>query len=264
MDTEISPPLLNHDIDPDLARMGKAQICPDTAAEFLQSWPLTPVQAESFRLYGEILAATQKKLNLISNATLDKMWSRHFHDSAQLLPILAGLERTSQPATDATQPWLLDLGSGAGFPGLVLAMLSGKSVHLVEANPHKAQFLRDVVTATHLTNVTLHGCKIMAMPPLSPAYVTARALAPLNQLLPLAAHIKSRMPKSKPPELLTEPPVFIFPKGKTWQTEINIARNEWKFTYNTVKSCTDPESEIIIIKEFHRVHRQKNAHHRHR
>ena len=235
---------------------------PQNLQEFAQYWQLNDQQIQQFSVYSEMIETRQKTLNLISNNTLPIIWTRHFHDSAQIWPIMKELAaETANTAMASDAPWLLDLGSGAGFPGLVLGILSGKSVHLVEANHHKADFLRQLVAATNLTNVTIHGCKIAALPNLTPQFVSARALAPLTELIKLASGliIKNRTfgdsIKKSSQILPIAKTIYLFPKGSSWRLEIENAKKDWKFTYNTVTSKTESESAIIIIKEFHRVKR---------
>ena len=183
-------------------------------------------------LFAERLRAWQKAVNLVSPETLGEIWHRHFADSAQLL--------TLAPDVDAT--WL-DLGAGAGFPGLVVAILMAERgtgrVHLVESRARRCAFLREVARATGAP-VEVHQTRIEALaesaslPPF--AVVTARALAPLDRLLGLAA------------PFFSETTMGLFPKGRAADDEIAAARGPWRFQCETRPSLTDSEGRIIVIR----------------
>src|SRR6185369_225024 len=140
--------------------------------------------------YAGLLRKWQKAINLVSGATLDDVWRRHFLDSAQLLPLI--------PEGDGH---ITDLGSGAGFPGLVLALLSGRPTHLVESDQRKAAFLGEVARATGCAGrVQIHAARVEALKPWGAAVITARALADLTQLLDWAS------------PFVTSDTICIFPK----------------------------------------------------
>ena len=233
---------------------------PGTLEEFADFWHLTAKQQEQFGIYAKKLLSAQQSLNIIAKSTESTLWSRHFHDSAQIFPIMIELENDSNDQNkDNNAPWLVDWGSGGGFPGLVLAILSGKSVELVETNPHKANFLRDMVAAIHCDQVTIHQSKIALMQDKKSKFITARALAPLNDLLGMIAlqksqnNLKNNNKNSAKNKKIQFRGNFIFPKGKSWESEIKHAQEYWNFSFKTKQSLTDPQSTIIIIKEFHRV-----------
>lgn len=146
---------------------------------------------ERLQRYAEALERWQKRINLVSRATLSDLWRRHMLDSAQLLPLIP---------VRATR--LTDLGSGAGFPGLVLAILGVPEVHLVECDARKCTFLREAARLTNTKNVTVHNRRVEEMPPETFDVVTARALARLPELLRLARRFAG-------PET-----VLLFPKGR--------------------------------------------------
>lgn len=180
-----------------------------------------------------LLLDWQRRINLVAPSTLDRLWQRHVLDSAQLLPLLP-------PGTQR----LLDLGSGAGFPGLVLAILGVPEVHLVEADRRKAAFLREAARVTDARGVHIHACRIEELQPFPVQVVTARALAPLDRLLALAA------------PFLEQGAVGIFLKGADVDAELTAARRSWTMHVERVPSLTSPEGCILIVREVRRVGRR--------
>lgn len=174
-------------------------------------------------LYAELLLKWQPKINLVGPDTVPELWRRHFLDSMQLLPLL--------PA--ATQR-LVDLGSGAGFPGLVLAMLGVPEVHLVESDARKAIFLREVARQAGVA-VTVHNMRIEAMTPLPADVVTARALAPLPRLLDWAERF--RQPHT----------VLLFLKGRGAEAELAQAGLAASPAVTRHPSRTDPDATVLRI-----------------
>ena len=125
--------------------------------------------------YVALVEKWQPRVNLVSPASLTDIWNRHIWDSAQLAPYIPG-----------GSPRLVDVGSGAGFPGLVLAILTDAECHLVESDQKKAIFLSTVIRECGL-RVKVHNHRIESLPCLQASIITARALAPLDRLLPLLA-----------------------------------------------------------------------------
>ncbi|MEI7608052.1 MAG: 16S rRNA (guanine(527)-N(7))-methyltransferase RsmG [Rhodospirillaceae bacterium] len=144
---------------------------PLTANAFQNETSVSRETLDRLATYLALLKKWQPRINLVGAATLHDPWRRHFLDSAQLMPLLLESTRT-----------LVDLGSGAGFPGLVLAILGVPDVHLIESDHRKVAFLREAATATE-TKITVHPARIEAVPPFSADAVTARALAPLASLI---------------------------------------------------------------------------------
>jgi 16S rRNA (guanine527-N7)-methyltransferase len=184
--------------------------------------------------YAALLRAWNPKINLVSKQTLADLESRHFADSAQLLALAP---------TEATT-WA-DLGSGGGFPGLVIAILAAESrpalrVTLVESDQRKAVFLRTVAQRTSVP-VTVLADRIELVPPLGTDVLTARALAPLTTLLDYAdRHI-------------TPSGTALFPKGANWRAEVDEALERWRFRCENLPSATSPDGAILRIGEIHRV-----------
>jgi 16S rRNA (guanine527-N7)-methyltransferase len=190
------------------------------------------VSRETFALleaYVALLLQWQERINLISPSTIPQIWTRHIRDCLQLRPLQA----------DA-RVWV-DLGSGAGLPGLVLACqlaeVPGACVHLVESNGKKAAFLRHVALTLKLPAV-VHPMRIEdAMPTLpQPDVVTARALAPLTHLIGYANL------------LLKRGAVGLFPKGRDMNEELTDAQESWHFSWARHQSVTDPAAGIVELR----------------
>jgi 16S rRNA (guanine527-N7)-methyltransferase len=195
---------------------------------------LTPVSREtSERLdrFVEFLLPWTERTNLIARSTIPTIWTRHISDSLQLLAL----------APEA-KTWI-DLGSGAGFPGLVIACAladrAGAAVHLVESHGKKANFLREAVKQLELP-VTVHAVRIedfVKNSAIRPDVVTARALAPLNDLLRLA-------------HPLLKPGVEgLFPKGQHVEVELTEASKSWNIDAELVPSKTSPDGRIVVVRK---------------
>ncbi len=174
-----------------------------------------------------LLLRWQGTVNLISarDASPERLWSRHVEDSLQLAPLIPPGAKTA-----------IDLGSGAGFPGLVLAIATGLRFALVEADQRKAAFLREAARVTG-TAASVHAGRIeaLALPPAD--LVTARALASLPALLAWAA------------PLLAAGGVCLFPKGRGVEEELTAAAAGWHMQLRRVPSRTDPTATILCISE---------------
>ena len=175
-------------------------------------------------LYAGLLERWQKAVNLVAPSTIPDLWGRHMLDSAQLWPLLP-------PATKR----LIDLGSGAGFPGLVLAILGVPEVHLIESDQKKAAFLREVARET-AAPATVHCRRIETVEPFPVEIVTARALAPLPRLLELAA------------PFLEAGAIGLFLKGESAAEELTEARRQWTMTVTAEPSRTNPQGAILRVE----------------
>ncbi|PZN96498.1 MAG: 16S rRNA (guanine(527)-N(7))-methyltransferase RsmG [Alphaproteobacteria bacterium] len=177
-----------------------------------------------FDIYADLLTDWQTRLNLVGPSTLPTLWDRHFADSAQLLPI-AGPGKS----------WL-DVGAGAGFPGLVIALLDPTArVTLVESIAKKCRFLAEVVAQTGLADrVTIENRRIESLPRAKFDIITARALAGLNQLfdwcLPFAGSGSQ----------------WILPKGMRVHDEVALALRGFAFEHALVPSLTDADARIVV------------------
>jgi 16S rRNA (guanine527-N7)-methyltransferase len=184
--------------------------------------------ADRLQAYGDLLIKWQAKINLVGPDTVPTLWHRHILDSAQLFPHLPhSIHR------------LMDIGSGAGFPGLVLAIMGVGDVHLVESDARKCAFMREVARITE-TTLTIHNRRIEQCPPMGADVVTARALAPLDKLLLWAS-----------PHLLPEGHC-LFLKGKGAEDELTQAAKEWDIRVQRIPSLTDPSAQILKVSEVRR------------
>jgi 16S rRNA (guanine527-N7)-methyltransferase len=199
-----------------------------TPEEFQAATAVNEDTLARLRLYVDLLCKWQRRINLIGPDTVPDIWRRHILDSAQLFPHLS-------PDTHR----VADLGSGAGFPGLVLAVLGAADVHLIESDQRKAAFLREAARVTG-TAVTIHAARAEAVPPLTAQVVTARALASLELLLPLAS--RHLAPGGR----------CLFLKGRGVEDELTTARKEWIITSDRIPSQSDPSGFILELREVRR------------
>jgi 16S rRNA (guanine527-N7)-methyltransferase len=189
-----------------------------------------PATSAQLAAYRDLLLRWNTSINLISAETAAEIDQRHIADCSQLQPLL--------PAKGP----IADLGSGAGLPGLVLAIVQpGREIHLVESDKRKAAFLVEASAQLQLPMVRVHACRAenAKLPPLTA--ITARALAPLGTLLPYAA------------KFLAANGVAIFPKGKTAEKELTEAAQGWHFTFERFPSTTNPEATILRLSHIQRV-----------
>ncbi|WP_321395712.1 16S rRNA (guanine(527)-N(7))-methyltransferase RsmG [Emcibacter sp.] len=181
---------------------------------------------EKLEIYADLLEKWQKRINLVSPTTIQEKWWRHFYDSAQIMEILS-----AGPKGDLK---ILDIGSGAGFPGLVLALLGAGEVHLVESNNKKCTFMNQVIRETG-ANARVHCCRIEELASFPVDYVTSRALATVDKLLQWLEAFTS------------EETVFLFPKGRTWQQELTEAEINWQFHVEKYTSKTEESGMILKL-----------------
>jgi 16S rRNA (guanine527-N7)-methyltransferase len=185
--------------------------------------------------YADTLIHFQKTLNLVGPATLADMWRRHFLDSAQLFDLLP---EAPAPLT------LLDLGSGAGFPGLVLAVMAAGAgrhldLHMIDSDTRKCAFLREAARAAGVTP-TVHNARIEAVAPFSVDVISARALAPVARIFELCEGFLEVGPVR---------PSFLLLKGRSGREELTEAANRWKMQADTRPSITDPDAIVLSVKE---------------
>ena len=180
--------------------------------------------------YAALLEKWQAKINLVGPATLPDLWRRHFLDSAQLLPLL--------PAATGT---LADLGSGAGFPGVVLAIMTDWRVHLLDSDQRKCAFLRQVAVDCGIVDrVTIHPKRIEQVTGLAADVVTARACAPLAELLELAE------------PFIGEKGTGLFLKGAQAEEELTQAQRHWTMRLDRRESISDPAGVLLIVSHLKR------------
>lgn len=191
---------------------------------------------ERLQIYETLLRQWQNTINLVAPSTMDGIWQRHFADSAQILA----------HAPKSAETWL-DVGSGGGFPGLVVAMLLAdpgqasppKAVRLIESDARKAAFLREVARQTQLSVDILCGRieKIAIQDKFDSDVITARALAPLDRLLPLISPFFSVKSKA------------LLLKGRNVAAEIKAAEKNWRFDCVLVPSLTDRDARLVVISD---------------
>jgi 16S rRNA (guanine527-N7)-methyltransferase len=185
---------------------------------------------ERLEAYADLLRKWAKRVNLVGESTLDDLWRRHMLDSAQLWRHIPEDARV-----------LVDFGSGAGFPGLVLAIMGIAETHLIESNHRKGTFLREVARITGAP-VTVHTARAEALSGWQADIVTARALAPLPILLEYAA------------PFVTPRTLCLFLKGRRVDDELTETQKGWNITYDIFSSLTDPEGSIVRLEAISRVH----------
>jgi 16S rRNA (guanine527-N7)-methyltransferase len=175
-----------------------------------------------FAAYLTCEAASQ---NLVSASTLDQIWARHIVDSAQLLTLLPN---------DSWRNWL-DLGSGAGFPGIIIAVLTGKPVTLLESRARRIEYLQRAVEMLGLEkNVDVAGVPLEKFKTKQYAVISARAFAPLPRLLTGAARFS------------TENTIWLLPKGRNAATELAEAQKSWDLMFHVKQSITDSDAGILV------------------
>ncbi|MEJ0049395.1 MAG: 16S rRNA (guanine(527)-N(7))-methyltransferase RsmG [Rhodospirillales bacterium] len=178
--------------------------------------------------YSELLLNWNQRINLVGRSDEASLWARHIEDSLQLVPLIP-------PGTDRG----IDLGSGAGFPGLVLAIATGIRFDLVEADHRKAAFLREAAREAGAP-AKVHAVRIEGADIAPAGLVTARALAPLPELLSLAHRF------------VAPGGVALFPKGAAVEQELTAARAEWNMRVERFPSRTHPDGAILRLSEVQR------------
>ena len=206
---------------------------PSEVTDQLDSLGVSRESRQKLQAYVDLLLSWQKRINLIGPATISTVWDRHIIDSLQLLPLLPPKTQT-----------IAELGSGAGIPGLVIAMTSGLHAHLYESNGKKAAFLREAArqTGTH-AHVHLIRLETLGQGKNIPAVdcVVARALAPLPLLLEYAEPFLSRGA------------IGLFHKGQDVDAELTEATKYWKIHWTKHASRCDSRGVILEIHEATRV-----------
>lgn len=186
-----------------------------------------PVSRETFGLleaYVDRLKAANREQNLVARSTLDTIWERHILDSAQLVRFEPG------PGSS----WV-DIGSGAGLPGMVIAALTDGPVTLVEPRRLRAAFLEETVAALGLAGrVSVQPMKIEHVRGAFDV-ITARAVAPLGRLLAMGLH------------LAHSGTVWALPKGRNAKSELAEAQRSWQCAVRSEASCTDPDSIVLVL-----------------
>jgi len=200
---------------------GIANKCLDLGPEY----GITPEIAERIEKYAANLVKWQKAINLVSKKTLPNMWERHILDSLQLVPHIGDDVKV-----------IADMGSGAGLPGVILALFHRWDVHLIESDQRKCIFMRDSARACGVP-VTIHSKRIEAVDDIDADLITARALAPLDDLFRLSVGFRRTQTK------------HLFLKGQSADDELTAARKQWKLQVTKIPSITDPLGSLLNIDE---------------
>lgn len=184
---------------------------------------------ERLDTYAALLTRWNRRINLVAPSTLEDIWTRHFLDSAQLW------------SDDPLPARWLDLGSGAGFPGLVIALLAkdrgaGVDVALVEADARKVAFLRNAALETGV-EVSLRTDRVERMPPWGADVVSARALAPLSTLIGYAHRHLSQGGRT------------LLLKGRRYRSELTEANRSWHMKVAVQRSVTDAEGAVLTVTD---------------
>jgi 16S rRNA (guanine527-N7)-methyltransferase len=184
---------------------------------------------EKLSLFEDLLRRWNPRINLVAKNDVDQLWERHIVDSLQLLPYLP---KDTERA--------IDLGSGGGFPGLILAIASNTHFCLVESDQRKASFLREAARVCS-AKASVHPVRIEAANLEPAAVITARALAPLDKLMGLAH------------PLATKDAVYLFQKGQSVDEELTNAQLQWHMRVERFPSSTSPTSCLLRIRDAHRI-----------
>lgn len=203
------------------------QITPMDRAAFADAMNVAaPEVLDRLEAYLAHLEKWQRAINLVGSKTLNDPWRRHILDSAQLFEYLPDLRPLK----------IADLGSGAGLPGLVLAIMTGADVHMLESDQRKATFIREAARLTE-TNVTVHARRIEDVPALNADVVTARALAPMDRLLPwVYRHLKNGG-KS------------LLLKGADAEEELTLTAKRWTMKISRKRSLSDASGTVLILDD---------------
>ena len=177
--------------------------------------------ASRLRLLSNLVSDEAGRQNLIARSTMSNFYRRHLADSLQLIPLLKSGS-------------VLDVGSGAGFPGLVIACVRAEPVILVEPRRLRASFLQRCVEAMHLRHVTVHCAQIERVFLPSVMNVTARAVMPLDALFAAASHLTAKSTR------------WVIPKGRSARSELADARLSWQGRFELVASRTDGDAYIVV------------------
>lgn len=191
--------------------------------DFVNALNVSRETMERLEAYAEILIKWQPSVGLIGKSSIPDLWRRHFLDCAQL----------AIHAPTGANVWI-DIGSGAGLPGMVLSILDVGAVHLVESNSRKCEFLREVKRRTAATAI-IHAARIEDLDPWPVDIITARAVAPLSKLLEYSQ------------AFISPGTHCLFLKGQHVENELNEAAKYWNMEVKRITSIADPGGTILHI-----------------
>ncbi|MDA0701992.1 MAG: 16S rRNA (guanine(527)-N(7))-methyltransferase RsmG [Proteobacteria bacterium] len=198
---------------------------PMTSQDFQQLTNVSHETLQRLEAYLDLLAEWNKAVGLVSRSSLQDPWRRHILDCAQLFQHLA---------SDADRP-IVDIGSGAGLPGLILSILGCPEIHLIEANGRKAVFLQEAARRLDAKPI-IHAVRVEDLAPFPAAVVTARAVASIESLIEMA------MP------FLTSDSRCLFLKGQDMVSELTEAEKRWRMQSRRITSLSDPEGTLLEIR----------------
>ncbi len=205
--------------------------------DFSQKFNVSHETYEKLLIYYELLCKWQEKMNLVSRKSLSDAFSRHFLDSAQLHKFCCKTEGN-----------ILDFGTGAGFPGLVLAIMGLKKIHLIDSNNKKCFFLKEILNRTD-TKAFVHNSRIENLPYIKPSFIISRALAPTKNLLNLCMDYMTKENKAqyclKAEEIL---PNLLFLKGKNYKKELKEVSDKIRIKFEIYDSITDLEGKVLFFR----------------
>ena len=187
---------------------------------------------EKLCIFYRTLIKWQNSINLISKSSIKDIWERHFLDSAQLYKYVKDINGN-----------ILDFGSGAGFPGMVLAIMGKKNIHLVESDFKKCVFLKEVAMLTDI-KITIHNCRIESLGFFNVDLVTCRALAPLHKLID---YVEAFVRKSSNNNRTL--PKLLFLKGKNYKNELLQLKKNKIIDFIEYNSVTDRYGKILYINK---------------
>ena len=196
-----------------------------TYKNFKERTYINDERLDKLKTYLNLIKIWQKKFNLISQNSFKSVWERHFLDSYQILKLIGNKKR------------ILDMGSGAGFPAIVCAICSNNNFDLVEANKKKCRFLNEVKGIIGIKNIFIHHSRIENLKIIKNFdYISARAVTSLDKLLKYAF------------KFYTKGMYCVFLKGKTVSEEIKIAEKKFSFHIKLIKTRTNEDGRILVIK----------------
>lgn len=202
-------------------------------SDILATYNVSRETLDNLKKYEILVKEWNEKFNLISKSSAEDLWNRHIMDSLQLCRFIETNDKN-----------LYDLGSGAGFPAIVIAIISKEkypelNIHLVESITKKAMFLNEVKKNLDL-NVEVINDRIENLKIKNADIITSRALAALPKLFEYAKPLCKNSTK------------LVFPKGKKWQEELKSAKEKWIFDYENIQSQTDDNGHILYIHNLRR------------
>ncbi len=201
--------------------------------ELLETLNVSRETIQRLEIFDGVIQKWNPRINLVSRSSLDQLWTRHIADSVQVFRCV-----------ETPLHWV-DIGSGGGFPGLVIALLAAEEapkmkVTLIESDQRKSAFLRTAARECG-ASVTVLSERIEKVPSQEAGVLSARALASLDDLLEFSERH------------LAENGTAVFPKGENWKKEVDNAQQRWRFEVETAKSLTEPEAVILKIRGVERV-----------